>query len=359
MKPKHIKLLLKVLTIAVATTLINQEVILAQPQEPITVETEDKTKIKPKVKFKNGDLDVGVNASTKPNINIGGEDGAEIKPKVKFKNGDLDVGVNGTLNEDIDIGGEDGVEVNPGTSFRNGRLKIDPKIDVGGLVDKGIDYASSTLFNFVSSELGVGNFLTDLNQDLSIIAGDIGTFLGLRGKEAEVGDINIPNIQSAKITFNEDLELSKFNDLFGSQTGSTFGTRDEMLQQWLKEVSQEYSENSALSLEGQSKIKAVNESASAAAAQSVTIAEDSSNQDVSQNILRNIANQNGIQQQIDAVAIAEMNNAKVDRSLSLQLDAETLNEASKLNTYNERIRNAENQAAQNSSFLITIPGKRE
>ncbi len=355
----HKKLKL-ILAITVLITFAAPNYVQAQPgseSQKLDVTVEDsEPDIDPNVDLSTDGVEVNPRINLDPDIQVGGEDGAKINPDIDLRNGKLDADLNADYKNDINVGGENGVNVNPNVGFRNGRLSIDPKFDVSGAVDYVKERAISGITNFAIDRLGVGNFLLQLNQDFTAVVGDVKTFLGLRGKEAEIGSIGLPNIQEARITFDEDLELNQFNDVFGTQTGTTFSSRDELYQQYLRELSQEYSENSALSLEGQSKIEAKIDSANASAEQSVTIAEDSTNQDVSQNLLRNVSNQLGIQQQTDAIAIAEMQDDKIDRSLSLQLDSETLIETAKLNVHNERVSSGINSAAQNSFFLITIPG---
>ena len=235
-------------------------------------------------------------------------------------------------------------------------IRIDPEIDsrsieIDNLKNKAIDYALS--------KLGVKTFLTDLNQTIARISGDIRTTLSDYGIIIPKGKAGLPNIQEAKIVFSEDVALNILNDIFGGQTGSTFNSRDEYAQDYLKQVSQEYSENSALSLRGQSISQTKIDTAISSARESVSIAEDSSGQDISQNILRNISGQFAISQQTDAMAIADMQDAKMDRSLSLQMQSETLAETSGNNARRLRETTAHNGASISTLGLITIPGMTE
>ncbi len=235
------------------------------------------------------------------------------------------------------------------------KVEIDPEFDLGGLTNSIKD----SIIGFVLDNLGAETFLTELNQDLSALTGDITTFLSIRGKEADSGRLGIPNVQQAKQIFLEDAELGELNDVLSGQTGTTYANREKLYQQYLRSLSQEYSENSALSLEGQSKLEAKVDSAISSAKQSLYIAEDSSGQDISQNIMRNISNQLALDQQVNAMAIADMQDAKIDRSLSLQLSSEALTELSKQNMARERQQAAANAAAGQSLFLISIPGKKD
>ncbi|MBW4532340.1 MAG: hypothetical protein KME09_00200 [Pleurocapsa minor HA4230-MV1] len=297
-------------------------------------------------------IDVEVN-DTQPNID------PNVDLEVNENNVDLNANPEFKLNPATRIGGEDGVVLEPNVELRDGNLSVDPKFDSSQAIDSLKDKAKNALVNFVLDNLGAGDFITSINQDLSVIVGDLKTFLSFGdGQEVETGDLGIPNVQQARVLFNEDPNLSKFDDILGTQTETTYNSRYKLYQQYLRDLTQGYSENSALSLAGQSKINLKIDAANAAAEQSINIAKDSTNQDVSQNLLRNLSNQNAIEQQTAAITISEMQDAKIDRSLGLQLESENLREISESNTREERASTAASSAAENSFFLITIPGNK-
>jgi|GEM_PF-5573162 len=361
---QHKSLMLILAITAILTSSVN---VYAQTEESEQDEIEDPTvsisdvdsDFEPNFNFDEDGVGINpdLNLDSDLNVDVGGENDVKINPDFDFKNGGFDADLKGSYSENLKIGGENGLEVNPNINFRGGKLSIDPKIDKKKFVKSVVDKAIGDLTFFAVDKLGAGNFILELNQDLSKMAGDIGTFLGLKQSEPDKGDLGIPNLQEARIVLYEDPELSQFNDIFGSQTGSNYTGKDELYQEYLRQLTQEYSENTALSLEGQSKLQAKVDSANASAAQSMTIAEDSSNQDVSQNLMRNVSNQMAIQQQIDAMAMSEMQDAKVDRSLALQLESENLIEASKANLRSKRASSGVNSISQSSAFLVTIPGK--
>jgi hypothetical protein len=298
------------------------------------------------------DIDVEIeNTETdfEPNVDL----------EVNENNIDLDANPDFEFSPETRIGGEDGVVLEPSVELRDGNLSVDAKFDPSQAIDSLKDQAKDALVDFVLDDLGAGDFITEVNQELSVIAGDFKTFLGFGGgQEVETGDLGIPNVQQARIIFNEDPNLSRFDDILGTQTGTTYNSRDKLYQQYLRDLAQGYTENSALSQAGQTKINLKIDAANASAEQSINIAEDSTNQDVSQNLLRNLSNQNAIEQQTAAITISEMQDAKIDRSLGLQLESENLKELSESNTRAERASAATSSLAENSYFLITIPGNK-
>ncbi|MDJ0570873.1 MAG: hypothetical protein QNJ53_17760 [Pleurocapsa sp. MO_192.B19] len=240
---------------------------------------------------------------------------------------------------------------------QNSDFNENPNLELNS--DGILDRLGDQVIDFVGDNIQVTDFLTDIFQDFQSVVGDIQTFLSERGIEVTLGDLGLPSLEEAKAIFTEDAELDKLSDLFGSQTGSTFDNRDKLLEQYLRDISEEYSSNSALSEEGQEKITEKISIANSTAETSLTLADDSSTQDVSQNILRNISNQLSLQQQIDAMAMFEMQEDKIGKSLSLQMNSEALTEISKQTTRSQRESIAANRDYLGSIFEITIPGKRD
>jgi hypothetical protein len=280
----------------------------------------------------------------------------KLDPNAELENGKISVDPEGSYNRDIQIGGEEnGATINPDAKLENGEISIDPKIDY----KKAQKYLTDKVVSYISGKIKVPNFLTELYQDFQTISGDISTFLSERNIKISQGDIGLPNIQEAKVIFSANEELDKVSDLFGTQTNSTFSNKDKLLQQYLKDLSQEYAENSALSLEGQSKIEQKIATVDATVEQSLALSDDSSGQDVSQNILRNISNQLSLQQQIDAMGIFEMQEDKIARNLNLQMNSESLSEISQQTTLKTRENIAANREHLRSIYAITIPGKRD
>ena len=208
-------------------------------------------------------------------------------------------------------------------------------------------------------DIQVPDFITEFIQDIQAIVGQIETFLGEEGIEVAQGQIGLPDIEEAKMVFAENPELDKFSDLFGTQTGSTFVNQDKLLQQYLKDLAQEYAENSSLSQEGQEKIAQKVENTDEIVQSSLELSDNSSQQDVSQNILRNISNQLSLQQQIDGLNILEAQEAKVANSLQIEMTSELLNEVSKSNTLNQRQYTSTNKTITNGLPFIMIPTERK
>lgn len=203
------------------------------------------------------------------------------------------------------------------------------------------------------------DFISDFIQDIRLVVGDIETFLSEAGIAVNTGEIGLPDLERAKILFDENLELDEFSDLFSTQTGSTFANREKLLQQYLKDVSQEYAENSILSESGQAKIAEKIAEVNETAQRSNTLSGNSSGQDVSQNILRNVSEQLSLQQQTDAMNIFELQEAKVANGLQLEMTSELLTEISKSTTFNQRQYAATNKIILNATPYIMMPSERE
>lgn len=211
------------------------------------------------------------------------------------------------------------------------------------------DFLDDTIDSIIGPIAGVFN-------DLAGIVGEIETFLD---GEADVdeGALGIPDLESAKVIFTENEDLNRMSDLFGSQTTSTVALKDKLFQQYIRELSQEYSENNSLSEEGQEKIAQKIEIAAQTVEASAQLANDSSSQDVSQNILRNISNQLSLQQEIDNMLLFEMQEDKIGQGLNLQMSAEALSEVSKQTTREERQHLSQIRASLSQNLLISLPGQ--
>lgn len=269
---------------------------------------------------------------------------AQDQVQIEIPNTDIEIGVDTTNNKG-----------KVWTEIPTPELKVDLETNLSR--EKIVDFVKDKVIGFISKKLNAEKYITQLHQDLSTVVGDINTYLDDIGITVKTGKLGIPNLQEVKVIFDEEVILGELNDVIGSQTGSTHSNREKFYQQYLRSLTQEYSENTALSLQGQSKIEAKVDSATSSAQQSLTIADDSSDQDISQNILRNVSNQLALGQQTNAMTIVDMQDAKIDRSLGLQLDSEILMESSRANMREERIGTATNLAAQQSLFMISIPGQ--
>lgn len=240
------------------------------------------------------------------------------------------------------------------TKIPSATFKIDTSIDTKRI----FNYAKDKVFKFIADQINADGYISQLHQDLSSIVGEIQTFLDPLGIDIEVGNVGLPNIQQVKVALNEATVLEEIDNIFNTQTGSSYSNKERLYQQYLSSLASNYSENSSLSLAGQSKLEAKIDSAISASEQSLSIAKDSSSQDVSQNILRNISNQLALDQQLNAMEISEYQDDKINSSLSTMLTSEVLNEMQKSNVYNERYINASNSLGYNSSLLISIPGNK-
>jgi hypothetical protein len=209
-----------------------------------------------------------------------------------------------------------------------------------------------------------GGFSIDLPEPIAAIfrkfdeiVGNVETFLSDLGIEVSRGDIGLPDIEEAYKLFEENNQIDIALDVFGSQTGSTVSIKDKLLQQYLKDLGHEYSNNSALSIEGQEKIVEQIESAKKTVEASSELANDSNSEDVSQNILRNISNQAALNQQLDNMILFELQEDKISRALSVSIQGESLAELAKQTARDEREATSLYKASLYNYGLVSIPGQ--
>lgn len=219
-------------------------------------------------------------------------------------------------------------------------------------------YSPAALAQNFGFNIQIPDSIEDFIEDIENIIGDIETFLSRQGIEIENGEIGLPDIEQAKVIFESDPQLDEYSDLFGSQTGSTFSNRDKLLQQYLRDYSQQYAENTVLSQEGQEKIAEKMNTIDEIVANSIELAEDSAGQDVSQNILRNLSSQETWGHQLDALILFELQESKINRSLQLEMTSEFLTETSKSTTRAEREYISTNKTILNGMPFVILPRER-
>lgn len=194
-----------------------------------------------------------------------------------------------------------------------------------------------------------------LFRDLERIVGEVETFLSELGITVATGEIGLPDILEAIEIFETDNEIDTGSDVFGTQTGSTAVISNYLYRQYLRDLSEEYAQNSTLSLEGQETTAEQTVISQETVEVSNSLAEDSNTQDVSQNILRNISNQMALQQQLDSMQFFATQEDKIARSLNLAVQGETLAGLDSLNVRQDRERISSYQATQYYHGLMSIP----
>ncbi len=205
---------------------------------------------------------------------------------------------------------------------------------------------------------GLGGLLppavAEIFIDIAGLIGEVDTFLAELGLEVGLGALGLPDVLEAIELFEQE-PIDIFSDFFGSQTGSTVEISDVLYKQFLRDVGQDFSQNIALSMEGQENIVEQVELGQEIAEISNQFAEDSEGQDVSQNILRNISNQLALQQQLDNMAFFDTQKHKVERSINLAMMGESIISLDRLNIREERQRTAAINQSLYSNALISIP----
>ncbi len=199
--------------------------------------------------------------------------------------------------------------------------------------------------------------IADLFRDIVNIVGRVNTFLAELGLEVDIGVLGLPDISEAIEVFKENNQIDIAGDVFGTQTGSTVVLSDSLYKQYLKDLGREYAQNSTLSKEGQEKTSEQIRLAAETAEISSSFAQDSNQQDVSQNILRNISNQLALLQQLDNISFFGLQEDKIARSLELSIAGETVVAIDRLTTIRDREASSLLKASTYHQGLISIPGQ--
>jgi hypothetical protein len=213
----------------------------------------------------------------------------------------------------------------------------------------------------ISDPSRLGNILpepiAELFRDIANIVGQIDTFLAELGIEVNVGVLGLPDVREAIQVFEENNQIDIASDVFGTQTGSTIVIDDSLYKQYLNDLGTEYAQNSTLSEEGQEKTSEQIELAAETAQISNELAQDSTGQDVSQNILRNISNQLALVQQLDNMSFYEMQEDQIARSLMLSMQGESTVALDKLTVIRDREALSILKASTYHQGLMSIPGQ--
>lgn len=217
---------------------------------------------------------------------------------------------------------------------------------IGGIPDLGAEFGDS-----------LPNPIGDLFERIVEIVGDVETFLSDLGIEVDVGELGLPDLEVAFELFESDNQIDIASDAFGTQTGSTAVNADSLRKQYLKDLGNQYAQNSALSKNGQEITAEQVQLAQETVEISSQYAQNSNSQDVSQNILRNISNQLALQQQLDNMHYFAQQEDKVARSLMLSIQGESVVALDKLTTTRNREAIGVFKAATYYQGLLSIPAQ--
>ncbi|MEL6930708.1 MAG: hypothetical protein AAFO95_19050 [Cyanobacteria bacterium J06600_6] len=249
-------------------------------------------------------------------------------------------------------------------------LGISPGSLTGGdgsniIIDNGLgvspDFFTGGGSGFPGGFPGGGNRLpepiADLFRDITNIVGPIDTFLSVLGLEVDFGELGLPDFEKAYELFEQDNQIDIASDVFGTQTGSTVVIEDSLRKQYLKDLGNEYAQNSTLSEKGQENTAEQITLAQETAEISNQYAQDSNSQDVSQNILRNISNQIALQQQLDNMKYFGQQEDKIARSLMLAIQGESVVALDKITTTRDREAISIFKAGTYHQGLLSIPAQ--
>jgi hypothetical protein len=141
------------------------------------------------------------------------------------------------------------------------------------------------------------DFLDIFNDPLGGLAGGDGGGDG-NTVEIQTGALGLPDAKQIEAEIN-NARPSAFEEIAGSKTGGEGSPviKLDLVTQFERNLTDEVADQTALTEEGQQKLRENAEAATAALEGSQQLAADSESQDVSQNILRNISGQLALQQQ--------------------------------------------------------------
>ena len=223
------------------------------------------------------------------------------------------------------------------------------------------DIANIDSFGDVLGLEGIGDLLpepiADLFRDIANFVGQVETFLAELGIEVDLGELGLPDLEAAFELFEEDNQIDIASDVFGTQTGSTVIVDDSLRKQYLKDLANEFAQNTTLSVEGQENTVEQIELSQETAEVSNQYAQDSNSQDVSQNILRNISNQLALRQQLDNMAYFGLQEEKIARSLMLAIQGESVVALDRLTTIRDREAISIFKAGTYHQGLLSIPAQ--
>ena len=164
--------------------------------------------------------------------------------------------------------------------------------DILGQIDSAID----SLFNIFD------NTLPDLDEIFAKVE-DVISIGGDGGSSESVGATGIPDPEQIEQQIDQS-ETKALEELLATYQADDSGSpliKDDAEILYNVELGREAAEASALGEDAQERIKASSELAKTALEQSTELAEDSEDQDVTQNIMRNISVQTAAQQQTDTL----------------------------------------------------------
>jgi len=215
---------------------------------------------------------------------------------------------------------------------------------VGGVVG-GVTDAIGSVTDGIDSILGqidsaIDGFLNIFDQlglpDVGQVFDDIDSIFGGgssgdgSGSTGSVGDGSVgamgipdPNVVIANI---EDRQTSPTDELLGTKQGGDGSPviKDDTGYTFDIELARETANASALGEDAQEKLQANGELATAALESSQQLAQDSENQDVSQNILRNLSAQTAASQQTDTLLALDAQARARDDAIRNRLNANAL-----------------------------------
>jgi hypothetical protein len=200
---------------------------------------------------------------------------------------------------------------------------------IGGITD-GIDsilgQIDSAIDGFLNifDQLGlpdIGQVFDDIDGVFSSSSGDASDTASSAG-DGSVGAMGIPDptVVFANI---EDRQTSATEELLGTKQGGDGSPviKDDTGYMFDVELARETANASALGADAQEKLQANGELATSALKSSQQLAEDSENQDVSQNILRNISAQTAASQQTDTLLALDAQARARDDAIRNRLNA--------------------------------------
>jgi hypothetical protein len=184
-----------------------------------------------------------------------------------------------------------------------------------------------------------------------------GAEAGRGGSLTSRGALMLPNIDQARAAIANG-RTSATEEMLGAKTGGQGSVviKQDLESLLMTSTTREVGEATTLSAQGQEQLRANAEAANQALTTSGQLAQDSANQDVSQNILRNLSGQMQAQQQTGTLLAIDAQMRARDDSLRNILAANTLDEIQGENVAERRMDASAYSAAITQGSQFMLPG---
>jgi hypothetical protein len=221
----------------------------------------------------------------------------------------------------------------------------------GGLIEEG-----RGLIDEIKSLIGS---VTDFASDLP---GKLGESVN-----SALGAFGVPDLETvlADLTGSataDDESAQVAEALEGNMTGKgtdgkgSFAIREDQASRAAREAAVETASAATLSDKAQERMVQNAQAAAQAVQENASLAEDSQGSDVTQHIMQNLSQQTALSAKVNQQILQESQQARVDRAISIQLDAQMAKELAGANIADRREAMAASSTVIQYSGMVMMPG---